>query len=144
MCLLTLDTAGGADVSCHNKLSALPHAGNEGLEEAIEELEHVKAQCAPITFADLAQLAGVVGAESLGGPDIEFRPGRRDSRVSPPEGRLPAFQNCECLVELLRLAPPQEGQLPALQSWCTLPLHRLTGWCLAWQGLLPLCCSWLA
>ncbi|GAB4819600.1 hypothetical protein N2152v2_006646 [Parachlorella kessleri] len=68
--------------------------GNEGLEEAIEELEHVKAQCVPITFADLAQLAGVVGAESLGGPEIEFRPGRRDSRVSPPEGRLPAFQNC--------------------------------------------------
>ncbi len=74
---------------------ALLCAGNEGLEEVMSVLEGIKAQCAPITFADLAQLAAVVAAEGLGGPRIDFRPGRRDSRVSPPQGRLPAFQNCE-------------------------------------------------
>lgn len=39
----------------------LANTGNEGLEEAIGALEGVKAQCGPLTYADLYQLAGVSG-----------------------------------------------------------------------------------
>lgn len=40
---------------------------------------------------------------ALGGPEIPFRPGRRDSKVSPPEGRLPAYTNCESFLDDLFL-----------------------------------------
>jgi L-ascorbate peroxidase len=52
-------------------------------------LEEVKAKCPKITYADLFQLAGVVAVEITGGPTIEFVPGRKDSKISPREGRLP-------------------------------------------------------
>nr|MCH1932902.1 hypothetical protein [Shewanella shenzhenensis] len=51
--------------------------------------EEVKAKYPKITYADLFQLAGVVAVEVTGGPTIDFVPGRRDSKVSPNEGRLP-------------------------------------------------------
>nr|DAD41650.1 TPA_asm: hypothetical protein HUJ06_015973 [Nelumbo nucifera] len=35
------------------------------------------------------QLAGVVAVEVTGGPTIDFVPGRKDSNISPKEGRLP-------------------------------------------------------
>jgi hypothetical protein len=79
----------------HFDPSPPPAAGNEGLGEVAGLLEIVKLECAPLTYADLYQLAGVGGVRALGGPEIEFRAGRRDSRVSPPEGRLPACKNCE-------------------------------------------------
>ncbi|XP_060194448.1 L-ascorbate peroxidase 3-like [Lycium barbarum] len=42
-----------------------------------------------ITYPDLYQLAGVVALEMLGGPKIEFVPGRKDSPISPDERYLP-------------------------------------------------------
>ncbi|KAJ0077206.1 hypothetical protein Patl1_36036 [Pistacia atlantica] len=51
--------------------------------------EEVKAKHPKITYADLYQLAGVVAVEVTGGPTIDFVPGRKDSKVSPKEGRLP-------------------------------------------------------
>ncbi len=42
-----------------------------------------------ITYADFYQLAGVVAVEVTGGPTVDFVPGRKDSQVSPREGRLP-------------------------------------------------------
>lgn len=41
------------------------------------------------TFPDLYQLAGTVAVEELGGPIIQFVPGRKDSSISPDEGCLP-------------------------------------------------------
>ncbi|KAL3844999.1 hypothetical protein ACJIZ3_002402 [Penstemon smallii] len=46
------------------------HAANNGLKIAID-------------------LSGVVAVEITGGPNIDFVPGRKDSMVSPEEGRLP-------------------------------------------------------
>lgn len=42
-----------------------------------------------VTFPDLYQLAGTVAVEELGGPIIQFVPGRKDSSISPDEGYLP-------------------------------------------------------
>ncbi|KAF3957025.1 hypothetical protein CMV_017920 [Castanea mollissima] len=65
------------------------HGSNNGLKKAIDWCEEVKSRHPKITYADLYQLAGVVAVEVTGGPTIDFVPGRRDSIVSPKEGRLP-------------------------------------------------------
>eukprot|EP00262_Sarcandra_glabra_P007861 TRINITY_DN2091_c0_g1_i1.p1 TRINITY_DN2091_c0_g1~~TRINITY_DN2091_c0_g1_i1.p1 ORF type:complete len:287 (-),score=54.29 TRINITY_DN2091_c0_g1_i1:202-1062(-) len=65
------------------------HGSNNGLKIAIDLCEEVKAKHPKITYADFYQLAGVVAVEVTGGPTIDFVPGRKDSLVSPKEGRLP-------------------------------------------------------
>ncbi|PIA57380.1 hypothetical protein AQUCO_00600248v1 [Aquilegia coerulea] len=79
---------GGANGSIRND-EELKHSANSGLKIAIDLLEPVKKRHPKITYADLYQLAGVVAVEVTGGPTIEFVPGRKDSKVSPNEGRLP-------------------------------------------------------
>ncbi|RVW38553.1 L-ascorbate peroxidase 3 [Vitis vinifera] len=65
------------------------HGSNNGLKIAIDFCEEVKSKYPKITYADLYQLAGVVAVEITGGPTIDFVPGRKDSMISPKEGRLP-------------------------------------------------------
>ncbi|XP_042483452.1 L-ascorbate peroxidase 3-like isoform X2 [Macadamia integrifolia] len=65
------------------------HGANNGLKIAIDFCEEVKAKYPKITYADLYQLSGVVAVEVTGGPTIDFVPGRKDSLISPREGRLP-------------------------------------------------------
>ncbi|KAK9136486.1 hypothetical protein Syun_015816 [Stephania yunnanensis] len=105
---------GGANGSIRNH-EELSHAANNGLAIAIALCgplthssllllssssihlihfcyplpEEVKNQSPLITYADLYQLAGVVAVEITGGPTIHFVPGRKDSLVSPREGKLP-------------------------------------------------------
>jgi L-ascorbate peroxidase len=67
------------------------HAGNEYLDKALELLEPLKNKHRNLTYADLFQLAGIAAISSAGGPFISFTPGRRDSRVCPPQGRLPSL-----------------------------------------------------
>ncbi|KAJ1028415.1 hypothetical protein NDA16_001582 [Ustilago loliicola] len=65
---------------------------NAGLQHARVFLEPIKEKHSWITYADLWTLAGVVAIEAMGGPKIQWRPGRTDfaddSRL-PPRGRLP-------------------------------------------------------
>ncbi|PWN48218.1 heme peroxidase [Violaceomyces palustris] len=65
---------------------------NAGLQHARVFLEPVKDKHKWITYADLWTLAGVVAIKAMGGPDIQWKPGRTDfaddSRL-PPRGRLP-------------------------------------------------------
>jgi len=65
---------------------------NAGLQHARVFLEPVKEKHPWITYSDLWTLAGVVAIKHMGGPDINWKPGRTDfvddSRV-PPRGRLP-------------------------------------------------------
>ncbi|KDO73105.1 hypothetical protein CISIN_1g024615mg [Citrus sinensis] len=65
------------------------HSANNGLDIAVRLLEPFKEQFPTISYADLYQLAGVVGVEVTGGPDIPFHPGRDDKAEPPQEGRLP-------------------------------------------------------
>lgn len=65
------------------------HGANNGLEIAVRLLEPVKEQFPDISYADFYQLAGVVGVEVTGGPEIPFHPGREDKQEPPQEGRLP-------------------------------------------------------
>ncbi|KAJ4964437.1 hypothetical protein NE237_024376 [Protea cynaroides] len=79
---------GGPNGSIRNEEEFL-HGSNNGLKIALDFCEEVKAKYPKITYADLYQLAGVVAVEVTGGPTIDFVPGRKDSLVSPKEGRLP-------------------------------------------------------
>ncbi|KAJ9189575.1 hypothetical protein P3X46_000849 [Hevea brasiliensis] len=79
---------GGPNGSIRNE-EEYTHGSNNGLKIAIDFCEEVKAKHPKITYADLYQLAGVVAVEVTGGPSIDFVPGRKDSKVSPEEGRLP-------------------------------------------------------
>ncbi|CAM8945109.1 unnamed protein product [Rhodiola kirilowii] len=79
---------GGPNGSIRNE-EEYSHGANNGLKIALDFFEEVKAKYPKITYADLYQLAGVVAVEVTGGPTIDFVPGRKDSKVSTKEGRLP-------------------------------------------------------
>ncbi|MQL70687.1 hypothetical protein Taro_003004 [Colocasia esculenta] len=79
---------GGPNGSIRNE-EEYKHSANAGLKIAIDLCEPVKQKHPKITYADLYQLAGVVAVEVTGGPTIDFVPGRKDSLISPEEGRLP-------------------------------------------------------
>ncbi|KAL4963123.1 peroxidase [Aspergillus stella-maris] len=65
---------------------------NAGLQFGRAFLEPVKEKHSWITYSDLWTLAGVVAVAEMGGPEIDWAPGRTDhvddSKV-PPRGRLP-------------------------------------------------------
>ncbi|CAN6544647.1 unnamed protein product [Malus baccata var. baccata] len=79
---------GGPNGSIRNE-EEYSHGSNNGLKKAIDFCEEVKLKHPRITYADLYQLAGVVAVEVTGGPVIDFSSGRKDSKISPKEGRLP-------------------------------------------------------
>ncbi|KAL3539083.1 hypothetical protein ACH5RR_002449 [Cinchona calisaya] len=79
---------GGPNGSIRNE-EEYSHSANNGLRIALNFCEEVKSRHPRITYADLYQLAGVVAVEVTGGPTIDFVPGRKDSKISPKEGRLP-------------------------------------------------------
>lgn len=66
--------------------------GNTGLEPARVVLEMVKQQFPWISYADLYTFAGVTAIEAMGGPKVEWKPGRTDcitDQFVPKNGRLP-------------------------------------------------------
>lgn len=65
---------------------------NAGLHHARLFLEPVKRLHTWITYSDLWTLAGVTAIRAMGGPEIEWLPGRTDyvdDSKLPPRGRLP-------------------------------------------------------
>ena len=68
------------------------HGANAGLEVARSKLEAIKKRHPEISYADLYVLASIVAIEYMGGPKINFFPGRSDSfdnKLCTPDGRLP-------------------------------------------------------
>lgn len=66
--------------------------GNTGLTTTKSYLDQVHEQFPWMSFADLYTFAGCVAVEAIGGPKIEWKPGRTDcseTRKVPPMGRLP-------------------------------------------------------
>mmetsp|Transcript_21015 Transcript_21015/g.59131 ORF Transcript_21015/g.59131 Transcript_21015/m.59131 type:complete len:286 (-) Transcript_21015:898-1755(-) len=80
----------GATMRFHPELN---DGANAGLNIAMNVLEPVKKKHPWASYADIWTLAGSVAIEEMGGPKIEWRPGRTDSDGSqddiPPNGRLP-------------------------------------------------------
>ncbi|KAI3919836.1 hypothetical protein MKW98_001092 [Papaver atlanticum] len=111
---------GGANGSIRNE-EELKHGANSGLKIAIDFCEEVKKKHPRITYADLYQLAGVVAVEITGGPTVEFVPGRKDSLVSPREGRLPdAKQGGQHLRDIFYRMGLSDKEIVALSGAHTL------------------------
>ena len=76
------------------------YADNRGLEEAIEKLDPIYEQFGgAISNSDLWIFAAYLATEWVGGPVIEFVPGRVDDTPPcdcPPEDRLPGWDLSEC------------------------------------------------
>lgn len=65
---------------------------NAGLDVARAKLEPIKARFPGITYADLWSLAGTTAIEEMGGPDMNWRAGRKDhadTHEKLPDGLLP-------------------------------------------------------
>jgi len=60
-------------VTLYHDILLICVGANAGLKWARDELEHIKAKYPTISYADLYQLASVVGIEFSGGPIIPFR-----------------------------------------------------------------------
>ncbi|XP_058108001.1 L-ascorbate peroxidase 3 [Magnolia sinica] len=111
---------GGPNGSIRNE-EEYRHGSNNGLKIALDFCEEVKAKHPRITYADLYQLAGVVAVEVTGGPTIDFRPGRKDSLVSPKEGRLPdAKQGSQHLKDIFYRMGLSDKDIVALSGGHTL------------------------
>ncbi|AOA62053.1 Cytochrome c peroxidase, mitochondrial [Komagataella phaffii CBS 7435] len=70
----------------------LTDPGNTGLHPAMSALNLIQAKFPWISYADLYTFAGAIAIEYLGGPKIDWKPGRvdcTDQSLVPPNGRLP-------------------------------------------------------
>jgi len=86
------DGTGGANGATMRFPLEANDGANNGLELARKKLEAVKAKYPEVSYADLWVLASYVAIESMGGPHIEFKSGRKDAtdeKSCPPNGRLP-------------------------------------------------------
>ncbi|KAI9202721.1 heme peroxidase [Polychytrium aggregatum] len=101
---------------------------NNGLDWAREYLEPVKDKHPWISYADLWTLAGVVAIRAMGGPEVPWRPGRRDVDASqvqeidvPKPGLLPdAAQGSEHLRQVFYRMGFSDREIVALSGAHTL------------------------
>lgn len=86
---------GGSTLGTIRFKEEFTHGGNAGLADtAISWMEDIKKKYGDsLSYADLYTLAGVVAIKSLGGPQVPWSSGRKDS-FDPadvtPDGRLPS------------------------------------------------------
>ncbi|CAI0557491.1 unnamed protein product, partial [Linum tenue] len=112
--------SGGPNGSIRND-EELAHGANSGLKIALGFCGEVSSRCFPSGFLRFQQLAGVVAVEVTGGPTIEFVPGRKDSKVSPKEGRLPdAKQGSPHLKDVFYRMGLSDKEIVALSGGHTL------------------------
>jgi len=86
------DGTGGSNGATMRFEPEIKDGANAGLEHARNKLEKVKEKYPEISYADLWILASYVAIEEMGGPRIEFQPGRSDAKdgsACPVTGRLP-------------------------------------------------------
>ncbi|CAO3654181.1 unnamed protein product [Mucor hiemalis] len=86
------DKSGGSSGGTMRHKAEASHAANNGLEVARDLLEkEIKSKYPEISYGDMYTLGGVVAVQELGGPNIKWRPGRKDQEENKctPDGRLP-------------------------------------------------------
>ncbi|KAI8641216.1 heme peroxidase [Parasitella parasitica] len=86
------DGSGGSNGGTMRFRAEAQHSANNGLEVARDLLEkHIKPKYPDLSYGDMYTLGGVVAIQELGGPDIKWKPGRRDQGENKctPDGRLP-------------------------------------------------------
>jgi len=85
--------SGGSEKGTIRFKEELAHGANAGLDLAVGWLEPFKSKYPDLSYADLYTLSGIVAIETLGGPSIPWRAGRKDAIDASdvtPDGRLPS------------------------------------------------------
>jgi cytochrome c peroxidase len=90
----TYNKADGSGGSSGGTMRFAPEASdgaNAGLRVARELLEALKKKYPEVSYGDLWTFAASVVIEEMGGPHIDWRPGRvdKEEKDCPPQGRLP-------------------------------------------------------
>ena len=67
----------------------LKREANQGLGFAVQVLREMKKSTPETSMADLIAFAGAYAVWKLGGPDMDLRPGRKDSFEISPDGMMP-------------------------------------------------------
>ncbi|KAG1667130.1 hypothetical protein FOA52_004125 [Chlamydomonas sp. UWO 241] len=70
----------------------LMHGGNGGLDNPVKWLDAIKDKHPDASYADIYTFAGKAAVEAMGGPEIPWKPGRKDEMdpsTVTPDGRLP-------------------------------------------------------
>lgn len=86
------DRTGGCNGATMRFKAEMGDGANAGLDKAQAFLEAIKKEHPEISYSDLWILASYAAIEEMGGPVIEFTPGRsdaKDEKKCPPNGRLP-------------------------------------------------------
>lgn len=86
------DGTGGSNGATMRFSPEADHGGNAGLGIARDLLEPVKAKYPNLSYADIYTFAGAFSCELMGGPKIDWAPGRVDFAEGEgvtPDGRLP-------------------------------------------------------
>ena len=86
------DKSGGSNKASMRFKPESAHGANAGLDVARNVLESNKKKYPELSYGDLWTLAACTAIEEMGGPKINWRPGRIDgqsSRDCTPDGRLP-------------------------------------------------------
>lgn len=86
------DRTGGSNGATMRFPTEAKDGANAGLDKARAFLDAIKQKHPEISNADLWILASYAAIEEMGGPSIEFTPGRvdaTDEKACPPNGRLP-------------------------------------------------------
>mmetsp|Transcript_56927 Transcript_56927/g.78928 ORF Transcript_56927/g.78928 Transcript_56927/m.78928 type:complete len:323 (-) Transcript_56927:30-998(-) len=95
------DNSGGSNGATMRFSPEADHGGNAGLDLARDLLEPIKAKHPSLSYADIYTFSGVAACELMGGPTIDWTPGRTDfaeGQGVTPDGRLPdAAQGAEHL-----------------------------------------------
>jgi len=96
------------------------HGANAGLQIARDLLAPIKDKYPGISNADLWSLSAVVAVKEMGGPDIPWRAGRKDStgsHASVEDGRLPdATQGCPHLRSVFHRMGLSDQEIVALSG----------------------------
>jgi len=118
------DGSGGSNNATMRFSPEKDYDANAGLGVARDLLEQVKAKHPEISYADLYTLAGVVAIEEMGGPKINWKPGRVDSAdnsPTAPDGRLPdAAQGAQHLRDIFYRMGFNDQEIVALSGAHTL------------------------
>lgn len=82
---------------------------NAGLAAAQKLLEPIKEKYPLISYADLWTLAGAVSVEIMGGPKIDWKPGRIDKQMM---NRADSAINMPDNKNIINISVPENGRLP--------------------------------
>ena len=131
---LTYDqaTRTGGPVGAMRVEKALDYEANAGLRDVVQWLMAIKEKRPTLSASDIIHLAGIEAAVAGGVVGAAFVPGRRESRVVPPQQRMLGYS------AVVREGVPDSAKVVAAAKRCGLPVALMV----ALLGSHPFAAAW--